>query len=591
MRCPYCGTNNEADALFCGACGKQLTNAQGSRTQNRSESRVHPKKRSAKVSTIIVLLILLVVLTVSVIGWIVLQIWQGTMDATQVVKTGYLGEYTDMTVEEMLDYVCAYNGIPHTGGNWSSKKNADGKTIVQAEYADVDGGNSLIIQFEMLNKECFKVVSVAEPEDTDEDYPTDILGGKEEYRKFLLNYQYICAYVEKDSINDPDSWEFGNLSEKLKEACADSVGYGASKSYRGDREKICQLEGKQLSHRSVINQLSEFNVPVQSFLLKPEEAYAPDPTVPIAATPVVTTPPPTVPKPNASNSTNSASQKPSETPQQEQSSAQLPQTSSGKKTGYVRLGVGELVIRSEPGVGYSEVGRLREGTRVDILETTWDGDYTWGRIERGWVCMDYIEAGDPPASSSQSVSMQVRVKWDAGELNVRGGPGTSYSQVGRLKAGDIVTISAIETVGGTDWGYISAQGWINMDYVDTDITEIPAQSGGSKFLGNWGDKKGQRCFLSISLGISDTYIIYLHWSSGAAYNTEWSAIGWYDDTNDCIRYDSCESWNTISDGNGNFTEEVRYTDGEGKFYFGGDGLYWQENKENMESRCCFEKLS
>ena len=59
MRCPYCGTNNEADALFCGACGKQLANAQGSRTQNRSESRVHPKKRSAKVSTIIVLLILL----------------------------------------------------------------------------------------------------------------------------------------------------------------------------------------------------------------------------------------------------------------------------------------------------------------------------------------------------------------------------------------------------------------------------------------------------------------------------------------------------------------------------------------------------
>lgn len=274
-----------------------------------------------------------------------------------------------------------------------------------------------------------------------------------------------------------------------------------------------------------------------------------------------------------------------------QAPARQTESNSEKKSGYVRIGAGELIIRSGPGPDNSEVGRLREGTKVEILEVQRAGVSEWGRIERGWVCMDYIEAGDPPASSSQSVSMQVRVKWDAGELNVRGGPGTSYSQVGRLKAGDIVTISEIETVGGTDWGYISAQGWINMDYVDTDITEIPAQSGGSRFLGNWGDKKGQRCFLSISPGISDTYIIYLHWSSGAAYNTEWSAIGWYDETNDCIRYDSCESWNTISDGNGNFTEEVRYTDGEGRFYFGGDGLYWQENKENMESRCCFEKLS
>ncbi len=66
--------------------------------------------------------------------------------------------------------------------------------------------------------------------------------------------------------------------------------------------------------------------------------------------------------------------------------------------GYVKYGTEELKIRSGPGTEYEEVGRLREGTQVVILEISNSGNREWGRTDRGWVCMDYIQEGEPSAS-------------------------------------------------------------------------------------------------------------------------------------------------------------------------------------------------
>ena len=201
--------------------------------------------------------------------------------------------------------------------------------------------------------------------------------------------------------------------------------------------------------------------------------------------------------------------------------------------------------------------------------------------------MDYIEEGDVP--SSQTVNMTVQVKYGSGGLNVRGGPGTSYRKIDRLEEGTVVTITTIETINGHKWGYIPSQGWICMDYVETYDDSASSQSGGDKFLGDWADHVGQRCFLTVSSSSSGTYTIYLHWSSGASYNTEWSAVGTYNAANDCINYTSCKSWNTITDDDGHATEDINYTDGTGKLYFSGSDLCWQDNKENTGSRCRFER--
>ena len=258
-------------------------------------------------------------------------------------------------------------------------------------------------------------------------------------------------------------------------------------------------------------------------------------------------------------------------------------TSHERVDGYVRLGIGELKIRSGPGTDYPEVGRLQEGTKVEVLETARSGFSSWGRIDLGWVCMDYIEEGDVP--SSQTVNMTVQVKYGSGGLNVRGGPGTSYRKIDRLEEGTVVTITTIETINGHKWGYIPSQGWICMDYVETYDDSASSQSGGDKFLGKWGDFIGQRCYLTISTGTSGTYDIELEWSSMATVTTFWRATGTYDVADDCIYYNSCKNWDSISDGNGNFRDDVKYTDGTGKFYFSGGNLYWQDDKEDIGSRC------
>ena len=50
-----------------------------------------------------------------------------------------------------------------------------------------------------------------------------------------------------------------------------------------------------------------------------------------------------------------------------------------------------LYVRSAPGTGNKIVDRLYNGETVEILETTEAGGVQWGRVENGWVCMDYID--------------------------------------------------------------------------------------------------------------------------------------------------------------------------------------------------------
>lgn len=46
-----------------------------------------------------------------------------------------------------------------------------------------------------------------------------------------------------------------------------------------------------------------------------------------------------------------------------------------------------LRIRKGAGTNYAEEGRLQQGDRVEILETKAAGGATWGRIDRGWICL------------------------------------------------------------------------------------------------------------------------------------------------------------------------------------------------------------
>lgn len=78
------------------------------------------------------------------------------------------------------------------------------------------------------------------------------------------------------------------------------------------------------------------------------------------------------------------------------------------KEGYVREDCSELNIRKGPSVTFGKLGHLEALDRVVITEITTDGEREWGHMELGWVCLEYIEWGQPPASGYEVVIEQYR---------------------------------------------------------------------------------------------------------------------------------------------------------------------------------------
>ena len=65
-------------------------------------------------------------------------------------------------------------------------------------------------------------------------------------------------------------------------------------------------------------------------------------------------------------------------------------TTDGTGTGIVANTYSGVNVRQGAGIGYAAVGKLLPGTQVKILEVKNGGAAKWGRIDQGWVCMDYI---------------------------------------------------------------------------------------------------------------------------------------------------------------------------------------------------------
>ena len=128
-----------------------------------------------------------------------------------------------------------------------------------------------------------------------------------------------------------------------------------------------------------------------------------------------------------------------------------------------------LRVRSGPGSSYAIAGYLEDGTTVEILEQKVVGATTWGRIDKGWISLNFVKLDSTgsapeqnPGSGSGSDTISGTVIADV--LNVRSDAGTNNRIVGRLYNGQKVTILETKMVGSVKWGRIST-GWISMDYV------------------------------------------------------------------------------------------------------------------------------
>lgn len=133
-------------------------------------------------------------------------------------------------------------------------------------------------------------------------------------------------------------------------------------------------------------------------------------------------------------------------------------TTAVNKVGVI-TGTSQLRVRATPGTDGKQVGTLKKGERVVILETAKVGSSTWGRTEKGWIHMFYVKLNSETVPSGAVVRTVT-----ASNLRIRAGAGTKYDHVGNYLRGSEVVILEQTTVGKQIWGRTD-KGWICMDYV------------------------------------------------------------------------------------------------------------------------------
>ena len=159
-------------------------------------------------------------------------------------------------------------------------------------------------------------------------------------------------------------------------------------------------------------------------------------------------------------------------------------------TGVVTTSGGHLNVRSGPSTGYAKIGSLANRTSVVIYESK----SGWYRIiysgKTAWVYGAYIRftpaTADPsstptppstpkpsptgqtptptPTPSPSSAGIGTGKVSVSGSLNVRSGPGTSYSRIGKVYNGNVLTVYSVRS-GWVEVDYKGRHGWVYDKYI------------------------------------------------------------------------------------------------------------------------------
>ncbi len=147
------------------------------------------------------------------------------------------------------------------------------------------------------------------------------------------------------------------------------------------------------------------------------------------------------------------------------------QSDSGAKWTGTVVNCDQLRLRSGPGTSYSCLGYIKAGEKVAIFEKKTNGSMVWGKVNNGWISLDYVTL-DSDSSAGGTSGTGTEAKWtgtivDCDRLRLRSGPGTSYTCLGYINAGEKVAIFEKRTNGSMVWGKVK-NGWISLDYVAID---------------------------------------------------------------------------------------------------------------------------
>lgn len=142
-------------------------------------------------------------------------------------------------------------------------------------------------------------------------------------------------------------------------------------------------------------------------------------------------------------------------------------------------------IRAHAGVDKALVGTSPLGTKLPFYDFTSYKGVEWGRSDKGWICMLYINLDAAPQSSNNNTSnneiietvINTTATITASTLNIRKEADNNSDQLGSLTKGEVVTIEDQKTVkttsGSKIWGKVTKDGvtgWINLAYAHLKTT-------------------------------------------------------------------------------------------------------------------------
>ena len=142
-----------------------------------------------------------------------------------------------------------------------------------------------------------------------------------------------------------------------------------------------------------------------------------------------------------------------------------------RKTGIGFVSASSLRLRSGPGSGYTTVSYASKDEVVILLGKSGDWYKVIYNLKEGYMHSDWLKA---------SAKENAELGWgsvNGSNVNIRSGPSTSYSSMGKTGIGSKVYIIGINN----EWFkviYGENVGYIRSDFVD--LTEIPCENKASK---------------------------------------------------------------------------------------------------------------
>ena len=221
MFCSQCGKQLPDDSRFCDTCGFDLIAVNDDVNMLVAESSSRPFAGQNRGRTRVALTVSILIAAAAVVAIVLFLFGKGTQTEKiiRIVRDGYLGAYTDVTIERLLE-TTFHTEEGNSKINWSCSQNGDKSWRVEANCS-YNMDNVAVFCFQLLDEKSFKVSDIKCP-------GLDI--STSEKQVLELNRMYFTYYLEKEDLD--------SLVERLSKINFGTVLYGSAAEFSHSTEEI-----------------------------------------------------------------------------------------------------------------------------------------------------------------------------------------------------------------------------------------------------------------------------------------------------------------------------------------------------------------